>query len=267
MTTREFENAVVLITGGGTGMGAAFADALAREGAAIAVCGRRPEPIAAVAEACRALGGRALATSVDVRDPEAVEAWVAEVEAELGAPTHLINNAAGNFLCPAIDLSPNGWRTVIDIVLNGTFYCSSAVAKRMRSSGHGGVILNVIASYAWTGNPLTAHSAAAKAGVLNLAKTLAVEWAPYGIRVNCVAPGPLDTAGAASALFPTPEVREKMIDEIPAGRFTRLEDVVETARFLLSDRASYITGDCLTVDGGQSLSKGMFRHTPLTPRR
>ena len=266
MTTSTFAGAVVLITGGGTGMGAAFADDLAGLGASVAVCGRRPEPIAEVADRCRAHGGRALATSVDVRDPASVEAWVAEVETELGPPTHLINNAAGNFLCPAIDLSPNGWRAVTEIVLNGTFFCSGAIARSMRKHGSRGAILNVVASYAWTGNPMTAHSAAAKAGVLNLTRTLAVEWAPLGIRVNCIAPGPLDTDGAASALFPTAEVRELMIDEIPAGRFAQLADVVEAARFLLSADAAYITGDCLTIDGGQSLSKGMFRHTPMPPR-
>ena len=149
----------------------------------------------------------------------------------------LINNAAGNFLAHAIDLSPNGWRAVIDIVLNGTFYCSTAVARSMREAGVGGSMLNVIASYAWTGNPMTAHSAAAKAGVWNLARSLAVEWAPLGIRVNCIAPGPLDSEGAAERLFPTPEIREKMLADIPDRRFTTLDDVVASALFLLSDDA------------------------------
>ena len=172
-----------------------------------------------------------------MRDPERVEAWVAEAAAALGPPRMLINNAAGNFLAHAIDLSPNGWRAVIDIVLNGTFYCSASVARSMREAGVGGSILNVIASYAWTGNPMTAHSAAAKAGVWNLARSLAVEWAPLGIRVNCIAPGPLDSEGAAERLFPTPEIREKMLADIPGRRFTTLDDVVASALFLLSDDA------------------------------
>jgi len=176
MTT--FDGRPVLITGGGTGMGRAFALALAQRGAPVAVCGRRAEPIEETAELCRALGVAALASQVDVRDPERVAAWVDEAAGALGTPRMLINNAAGNFLAHAIDLSPNGWRAVIDIVLNGTFYCSAAVARKMREAGTGGAILNVIATYAWTGNPMTAHSAAAKAGVWNLARSLAVEWAP-----------------------------------------------------------------------------------------
>jgi NAD(P)-dependent dehydrogenase (short-subunit alcohol dehydrogenase family) len=262
----SFEGRPVLITGGGTGMGRAFALALAGRGAPVAVCGRRAEPIEETAELCRALGVGALATQVDVRDPERVGAWVGEAAAALGPPRMLINNAAGNFLANAIDLSPNGWKAVIDIVLNGTFYCSTAVARAMRDAGVGGAMLNIIASYAWTGNPMTAHSAAAKAGVWNLARSLAVEWAPLGIRVNCIAPGPLDSEGAAELLFPTDEIREKMLSDIPGRRFTTLDDVVASALFLLSDDASNITGETLTVDGGQALGQGMFRHSPIPQR-
>jgi NAD(P)-dependent dehydrogenase (short-subunit alcohol dehydrogenase family) len=262
----SFAGRPVLITGGGTGMGRAFALALAERGAPVAVCGRRAEPIEETAELCRALGVAALASQVDVRDPDRVQAWVSEAADALGPPRMLINNAAGNFLANAIDLSPNGWRAVIDIVLNGTFYCSTAVARRMREAGVGGSILNIIATYAWTGNPMTAHSAAAKAGVWNLARSLAVEWAPLGIRVNCIAPGPLDSEGAAERLFPTDEIRERMLGDIPARRFTTLEDVVSSALFLLSDDASNITGETLTVDGGQALGQGMFRHSPIPQR-
>ena len=261
-----FAGRPVLITGGGTGMGRAFALALAERGAPVAVCGRRAEPIEETAELCRALGVGALASQVDVRDPDRVQAWVDEAAAALGPPRMLINNAAGNFLANAIDLSPNGWRAVIDIVLNGTFYCSTAVARSMRDAGVGGSMLNIIASYAWTGNPMTAHSAAAKAGVWNLARSLAVEWAPLGIRVNCIAPGPLDSEGAAERLFPTPEIREKMLADIPSRRFTTLDDVVASALFLLSDAAGNITGETIAVDGGQSLGQGMFRHSPIPQR-
>ena len=136
----------------------------------------------------------------------------------------------------------------------------------MREAGVGGAILNVIATYAWTGNPMTAHSAAAKAGVWNLARSLAVEWAPLGIRVNCIAPGPLDSEGAAERLFPTPEIREQMLADIPQRRFTTLDDVVASALFLLSDDAAHVTGETLTIDGGQSLAQGMFRHSPIPQR-
>jgi NAD(P)-dependent dehydrogenase (short-subunit alcohol dehydrogenase family) len=184
----------------------------------------------------------------------------------LGPPELLVNSAAGNFICPAIDLSPNGWRAVVDIVLNGTFYTSRAVARALRDAGRGGSILNIVATYAWTGNPGTVHSAAAKAGVLNLTRTLAVEWAPLGIRVNAMAPGPVDTEAASAHLFPTEEIRARMAAEIPAGRLGTLDDVVWAARFLLSPRSSYITGDCLTLDGGEVLEKGMFAHSEASPR-
>src|SRR3954467_15567490 len=247
-------------------MGQACALALAQRGAPVAVCGRRAEPIEETAELCRAHGVDALASQVDVRDAQRASPRGAGAARGPGAPRALINNAAGNFLAPAIDLSPNGWRAVIDIVLNGTFFCSGAVARSMREAGVGGAILNVIATYAWTGNPMTAHSAAAKAGVWNLAKSLAVEWAPLGIRVNCLAPGPLDSEGAAERLFPTAEIRERMLADIPQRRFTTLEDVVASALFLLSDDAAHITGETLTVDGGQALSQGMFRHSPIPQR-
>ena len=232
-----FEGRTALITGGGTGMGRAFALALAERGAPVAVCGRRAEPIEETAELCRAHGVAALASQVDVRDPERVEAWVAEARRALGPPRMLINNAAGNFLAHAIDLSPNGWRAVIDIVLNGTFYCSTAVARSMREAGVGGSILNVIASYAWTGNPMTAHSAAAKAGVWNLARSLAVEWAPLGIRVNCIAPGRSTARAPQSGSSRRPRSARRCSTDIPARRFTTLEDVVASALFLLSDDA------------------------------
>jgi NAD(P)-dependent dehydrogenase (short-subunit alcohol dehydrogenase family) len=257
---------VALVTGAGTGMGKAFALALAAEGARVAVCGRRPEPIGETVAEIEAAGGEAFATSLDVRSAEGVEAWVEAACARYGTPDVLVNNAAGNFICPAIELSPNGWRAVVDIVLNGTFFCSTAVARRMRAAGRGGAMLNIVATYATTGHPGTSHSAAAKAGVWNLTKTLAVEWAPLGIRVNALAPGPIETPGATAHLFPTEEIRQQMIGQIPAGRFGTLDDVVKAALYLLGDDASYITGECLTVDGGRSLEAGMFRFSPQTPR-
>lgn len=253
---------VVVITGGGSGMGRAFALDQAARGARVAICGRRPEPLEETVALVEQAGGSAFAAPCDVRDPDQIAAFFDAVCERLGAPQALINNAAGNFLCPAIDLSANGWRAVTSIVLDGTFFCSQAFARRFRDAGHpAGAILNVIATYAWTGNPLTVHSAAAKAGVWNLTKTLAVEWAALGIRVNCIAPGVTLTDGAATNLFPTEEIRAAMTADIPAGRFATLDDICAAGRFLLSDEASYVTGETLTLDGGYHLEQGLFRHS------
>lgn len=264
---RGIDGRVIAITGGGSGMGRAMAIDLAARGARVAVCGRRPEPLEETVALVREAGGEAIAAPCDVRDPEQIEAFLDATATAFGAPDTLVNNAAGNFVANAIDMSPGGWRAVIDIVLNGTFYCSRAFALRFPDAARDtGSILNVIATYAWTGNPGTAHSAAAKAGVWNLTKSLAVEWAPMGLRVNCIAPGPTETEAASANLFPTEDIRAAMTAEIPLRRFATLEDITDAARFLLSDEAAYITGETLTLDGGESLSGGMFRHSPLTPR-
>ncbi|MFP1625214.1 SDR family oxidoreductase [Streptomyces sp. 5K101] len=170
----------------------------------------------------------------------------------------LVHNAAGNFVVPGIDLSPGGWRAVVDIVLNGSYYCTRAVARRLRDQGTGGSILSVIATYAWHGHPGTVQSAAAKAGVLAMTRTLAVELAPLGIRLNCIAPGPTQTAGAGAALWATPEAREEVLATIPAGRFADPAEIADASLFLLGDGASYLTGECLTVDGGQWLGKQVY---------
>ena len=258
---------VIAITGGGSGMGRAMAIDLGSRGASIAICGRRPEPLEETVALVEDAGGRCAHFICDVRDPEQVEAFFAGATERLGAPDTLVNNAAGNFIANAVDMSPNGWRAVIDIVLNGTFYCSRAFAQGFPNAARDtGSILNIIATYAWTGNAGTAHSAAAKAGVWNLTKTLAVEWAPMGIRVNALAPGPTETEAASAHLFPTEEIRTAMTKGIPLKRFATLEDITNAARFLLSDEGGYITGETLVLDGGESLYPGMFRHSPETPK-
>ena len=248
---------VALVTGGGSGLGRAMAFELGRLGAKVAVLGRRREPLD---ETVAALPGEGFAVQADVRDPEAVAAAFDAAEEALGPLTTLVNNAAGNFIVRAEDLSPNGWRAVVGIVLDGTFFCSRELGRRVSSrGGDNAQIVNLVASYAWTGGPGTVHSAAAKAGVVNLTRTLAVEWAQHGIRVNAIAPGPIDTEETRTRLWPTEELREQVLRRIPLGRFGREDEVTHACAYLVSDFAGYVTGDVLTLDGGAWLEQGMFK--------
>ena len=253
-----FEGKVAIVTGGGTGLGRAIALELARLGASVAVAGRRPEPLEETAALVTGSGGRALARPTDVRDPDAVEALVAATAETFGRVDVLVNNAAGNFVVRGEDLTPNGWRAVVSIVLDGGFLCTRAAGKRMIEQGDGGAILSVIASYAWTGGPGTVHSAAAKAGLVAMTRTLAVEWAPHGIRLNTICPGPTDTEGAGAALWPTEEDRARVAASIPAGRLATPHEVAAWAAALCSRYADYITGENLTIDGGHWLEQESY---------
>jgi NAD(P)-dependent dehydrogenase (short-subunit alcohol dehydrogenase family) len=249
---------VAIVTGGGSGLGRAFALELARLGAAVVVAGRRPEPLDETVGLVEERSGRALAQATDVRDPEQVDSLVERAVSELGRVDVLVNNAAGNFVVRAEDLSPNGWRAVVAIVLDGSFLCSRAAGRRMIEQGEGGAILSVIASYAWTGGPGTIHSAAAKAGVVALTRTLAVEWAPHGIRANCICPGPTETEGAGAALWPTEEDRARVAATVPLGRLGTPEEVAAWGTALCSPFAAYITGETLTIDGGRWLEQESY---------
>jgi NAD(P)-dependent dehydrogenase (short-subunit alcohol dehydrogenase family) len=254
--TRVLEGQVAIVTGGGTGIGLAIARTLGRLGASVAIAsrdeGHRTDGLAALGREGLTVRG----VQVDVRDPAQVDAMVADVVEAYGRLDILINNAAGNFVCRAEDLSPNGWNAVVGIVLSGSFYCARAVGRHLMAAGHGGSIVSILANYVWTGSPGTVHSAAAKAGVLSLTQTLAVEWAPHQIRVNAVAPGPVDSAGAGRQLWASAETRERIGRSIPAGRWGTAQDIADAVSFLVSPYASFITGDVLTVDGGQWLGRG-----------
>jgi len=240
-----------VITGGGSGLGAEMARRFAGLGAHSVVLGRRKEKLDEVVAQIQRAGGRASAHSCDVRDFAAVQ----EIAARVGQVDGLVNNAAGNFLAAAEDISPNGFKTVVDIVLNGTFHCTTAFGRKMIEKRRGAIV-NIVTTYAWTGSAFVLPSACAKAGVLALTRSLAVEWAAYGVRLNAIAPGPVPTEGAFSRLMPDPAFEENARNRVPLKRFGTPREIADAAVFLLSDGAGYVTGDCLVVDGGEWLRNG-----------
>jgi NAD(P)-dependent dehydrogenase (short-subunit alcohol dehydrogenase family) len=266
-----FDGKVALITGGGTGIGLAIAERLASLGCRVLLASRSEDHLGAAVETIRRETGRqesAGSYQLDVRDAERVEEVVRQAVAEHGRLDLLVNNAAGNFIAKAEELSPNGWNAVVGIVLNGTFFCSAAAGRAMIAQKSGGAILNVIANYAWTGAPGVVHSASAKAGVLAMTQTLAVEWARHKIRVNAIAPGPVHTEGASAKLFPDERVAEGIRRTIPLRRFANIGEVADAAAYLLSDYASYVTGASFVIDGGQWLSGADYwsRVQQMAPR-
>ncbi len=245
---------VVIVTGGSSGMGKSMAARFAQDGAKVVITGRNLERLEATKQEIETTPGQVLVIQMDVRNTDDVERMVAETVAHFGRIDYLVNNAAGNFVVAAEDLSYNGWNSVINIVLNGTFYCSSAVGKYWIKEGIKGSIINMVATYAWDAGPGVIHSASAKAGVLAMTRTLAVEWGKkYGIRVNAIAPGPIERTGGAEKLMFSEEFAQQVINSVPLGRLGTPEEIAGIAAFLFSDAAAYVNGACITMDGGQSL--------------
>ena len=244
-----FDGRIVAVTGGGTGLGKGIALEFARLGATLALWSRSPDHLDAGREAIEAVGAKVITVGCDIREPEQVAGAFDDTIARIGMPDVLVNNAAGNFPIPAEDISPNGWRAVTRIVLDGTFFCCREFGRRHIAAGTAGNVVNIGASYSWTGGPGFAHSAAAKAGVKNLTETLAVEWAPYGIRVNYLVPGLIPHDDEPAQIRAVPGRGGAEGTTIPAGRVGTTREFGWAATFLASPYAAYITGATLVVDG------------------
>jgi NAD(P)-dependent dehydrogenase (short-subunit alcohol dehydrogenase family) len=257
----------IIITGGGSGLGKSMAARFGELGANLVIASRRQQVIQDAADELRNTGAEVLGLTCDVRDVASVQTLVDRTKKQFGTIDVLLNNAAGNFISPTENLSPNGFKVVVDIVLNGTFNCTHAVGKEMIANG-GGSILNIVTTYAWTGSGYVVPSAAAKAGVLAITRSLAVEWAKYGIRSNAIAPGPFPTKGAWSRLAPPGlGIEKKMKNRIPLKRFGEHIELANLASYLISDEAGYINGEVVTIDGGEWLKgAGQFNDLDKMPK-
>ncbi len=258
----------IFLTGGGTGLGRSMALRFAALGARLFLVGRREDPLRETCEEILRAGGAAAYTTCDVRDYAAVEAAVAKAEEQFGDIETLVNNAAGNFMARTEMLTPNAFNAVVGIVLHGSFHCTQALGKRWIAKKLAGNVLNIVTTYAAAncGSGFVVPSACAKAGVLAMTRSLAVEWARYHIRLNAVAPGPFPTEGAWSRLMPSKQFEEHAKDKHPMKRFGRHEELANLAAFLVSDMAEYINGECVVIDGGQWLrGAGEFNDLLLLP--
>jgi NAD(P)-dependent dehydrogenase (short-subunit alcohol dehydrogenase family) len=258
----------VFLTGGGSGLGRSMSLHFARLGARMFIVGRREEPLKEVCDEILREGGAAAYTTCDVRDYAAVEAAALKAEEQFGEITTVVNNAAGNFMARTEKLTPNAFNAVVGIVLNGSFNCTQAFGKRWIEKKSAGTVLSIVTTYAAAncGSGFVVPSACAKAGVLAMTTSLAVEWAKYNIRLNAIAPGPFPTEGAWSRLMPSKQFEDHAKDKHPMKRFGRHEELTNLAAFLISDMASYINGECVVVDGGQWLrGAGEFNDLLMLP--
>ena len=252
----------IIVTGGGTGLGKSMTRYFLQLGANVVICSRKlPVLEATAAELMDETGGQVLPLACDVRSPQEIETVITQTIERFGRIDGLLNNSAGNFISPTERLSYKAFDVVVDIVLRGTYYFTLAVGKYWIENNIPGTVLNISTTYATTGSGYVVPSAVAKGGALILVKSLAAEWAKYGIRLNAIAPGPFPTKGAWDRLFPEPLV--KMMDpvsRIPLKRVGEHQELANLAAYLLSDYSAYLTGECITIDGGEVLSAGEFNH-------
>jgi NAD(P)-dependent dehydrogenase (short-subunit alcohol dehydrogenase family) len=268
--TKILKERSILVTGGGSGLGLAMASKFAAHGAKVTIAGRTLDRLERAAGEIRAVareGGEVDYKPADVREPAEVDALVAHAVERFGRVDSLVNNAAGNFLVTSEDLTPNGFDAVVRTVLHGSVWCTLAVGRHLLGRKARGSIVSVVTTYAWTGTGFALPSACAKAGVLAMTRSLAVEWGEHGIRLNAVAPGPIPTEGAWSRLMAFPEAEKNTLARIPLGRLGTPEELANLVVFLLSDLCPYQTGDCITMDGGEWLAgAGEFSDYRKIPR-
>ena len=254
-----FEGKKVFITGGATGMGLGFAQAFLNHGAEVFIASRKEDKLKKAAEETeKKFGKKLIWKTMDVRNNETVEEAIEFLNSEWGELDILVNNAAGNFVAPVASMSENAWRAVVDIVLDGTFRVSKASYPLLRKAKNGASIVNIIANYAWNAAPFVGHSGAAKAGVLNLTRTLALEWANDNIRVNAMCPGVVLTENVKQNLMLDENTTKMFEEHIPSGGITNPEKMAQQVLYLCSPAADVITGDMLIADGGQWLVGNAF---------
>jgi NAD(P)-dependent dehydrogenase (short-subunit alcohol dehydrogenase family) len=263
----------ILVTGGGSGLGLAMAKAFLSYGANVTIAGRSDDRLKNALDEIRGEkretgpSGEVDSFTSDVREPDRVQALVAHAVERFGKVDGLVNNAAGNFLATSEDLTPNGFDTVVRTVLHGSVHCTLEVGRHLLARKAPGAILSIVTTYAWTGTAFALPSACAKAGVLAMTRSLAVEWGHAGIRLNAIAPGPIPTEGAFSRLMPNEEAQKAALGRIPLRRFGEPSEIANLATFLLSDLCPYQTGDCVTMDGGEWLAgAGEFSDYRKIPR-